>query len=185
MRRKLAALTGGLALAFAFAIPAAANAAPVRASGPAIARPADANQGCGELFDAGNGGVGNLNDQNNLIFPNPAEPEIEFCNVSISINGEFEISLGGVGGECMAVNSSTTYIDVDSAAACSSRSGDGDKWDRWTATEESVTSGVTYWEFQNESNGKCIYDDEQVPTIYTTCSNPDEFEWFAWPGSNL
>jgi hypothetical protein len=160
MRHKLAALTGGLALAFTFAIPAAANAATVRASSPAIAR-ADAGQVCDLLTDAGTNGVSDLNDQNNLVFAVNSMFQMEFCNV-------------------LAVNSSTGYIDEDSAAACLSNGGDGDTWDRWTATKE-TQNGHTFWEFQNQfASGDCIYDDEQVPAIYAACSGSDHFEWFSW-----
>jgi hypothetical protein len=166
MYRKLAALTGGLVLSFALAIPAAANAAAVRSSGPA--RPADTNHGCGVLFDQGNG----------------KSSAFTACNVSIPINGEFEMALEN-SNECLAVNSTAGDIDVDSASACQSSGGAGDTWDRWTATKEGSSGGATIWEFKNQFNGECMYDDQQASIIYTTCSSTNHFEWFTWPGSNL
>lgn len=171
MYRKIAALTGGLALAFTFAIPAAANAAAVRASGTAaVARPAEAN--CGGIFDQGNGkqfsALGNF----------------DFCNVSIPINGEFEMAAEG-STECLAVNSTDGDIDLDTSTACQSSGGKGDTWDRWTATAEGSSGGATIWEFRNQFNGDCMYDDTQEPVIYAACTNSDHFEWWTWPGSNL
>jgi hypothetical protein len=175
MHRKLAALTGGLALAFTFAIPAAANAATVRESGTAaVARPAAG--GCGGVFDQGNGEELNASGIN------------DFCNVSIPINGEFEMVADGTS-QCLAVNSSDGDIDVDSAAACTSNGGEGDSWDRWTAIKESGP-GVSpiVWEFKNQfftKTSECMYDDTQPSPIYAACNNSDVFEWWTWPGSNL
>jgi hypothetical protein len=165
MHRKFAALTGGLVLAVALAIPAAANAAAVRPSG--TVRPADTNHGCGELFDQGNG-----------------ENSGQYCNYSIPISGEFEM-VNPANNECLAVNTSEGVIDNDAAAACSANGGDGDKWDRWTATQEGTSGGARIWEFKNQYNGDCLYDDKQPAVIYAACSSTDHFEWWTWPGSNL
>jgi hypothetical protein len=179
MHRRIAALAGGLALAFTFAIPAAANVAAVRASHPAAsARPADANN-CGGIFNEGNGEG-----------PYMAGGGVtKFCNVSIPINGEFEIVASGTS-ECLALDSTAQDIDLDSAAACTSSGGKGDTWDRWTAIQEvpaNENGGTAIWEFQNQFNGEnqCLYDDTQDPAIYATCNNSDHFEWWTWPGSNL
>jgi hypothetical protein len=180
MYRKLAALTGGLVLSFALAIPAAANAAAVRPSGPA--RPADTNHGCGVLFDQGNGETGAALAQS-LSFLDGTSTK--FCNFSIPINGEFEMVYTVDNNSCLAVNSSRGIIDEDDPTACSANGGDGDTWDRWTATAEGSSGGATIWEFKNQFNGKCLYDDQQDPAIYTTCSSTNHFEWFTWPGSNL
>jgi hypothetical protein len=165
MHHKSAALTGGLILAVALAIPAAANAAAVRPSGPA--RPADTNQGCGVLFDQGNDGNFGL-----------------YCNYSIPINGEFEI-VNPLDNGCLAVNTSQVLVDDDSAAACSGNGGKGATWDRWTATQEGTSGGARIWEFRNQFNGDCLYNDTQFTMIYAACSNKDHFEWWTWPDSNL
>jgi hypothetical protein len=181
MHRKFAALTGGLVLAVALAIPAAANAAAVRPSGPA--RPADTNHGCGLLFDQGNGKNSEVIGQD-LVFVT-GSPNTKYCNFSIPINGEFEMVDTADNNQCLAVNASGGYIDEDSRAACSASGGEGDTWDRWTATEEGTSGGARIWEFKNQYNGDCLYDDTQYVAIYAACSNTDHFEWFTWPGSNL
>jgi hypothetical protein len=171
MYRRIAALTGGLALAFTFAIPAAANATAVRASGTAaVALPAEVN--CGGLFDQGN--------SKQLS----ADGIFDFCNVSIPINGEFEIVAEGTT-ECLAVNSTDGDIDLDSATACQSSGGEGNTWDRWTASSDGSVGGATIWEFKNQFNGDCMYDDTQPTVIYAACNSSDRFEQMTWPGSNL
>jgi hypothetical protein len=184
MRRKLAALTGGLALvsAFTFAIPAGANAAAARESRPAAStRPADTNNGCGTLFDQGNHESSEINGDDGLEF---GDGDVKFCNISTPLSGVFEMGFQEGTGQCLAVNSEVGAIDLDGASACSANGGEGDTWDRWTATEEGVINNTKIWEFKNQYNGDCMYDDAQDPAIYAACS-VDEFEFFTWPGSDL
>jgi hypothetical protein len=55
-----------------------------------------------------------------------------FCNHSIAINGQFQIRDENSTG-CLAINSTTGLVDVDTASACATNGGDGYPWDRWTA----------------------------------------------------
>jgi hypothetical protein len=181
MHRKLTALTGGLVLAFALAIPAAANAAAARPSSPA--RPASTQHGCGILHDQGNGksSIG-LDDVDLTFLTNGG---LYVCNDGIALNGEFEMgtdtSLDSFPVGCFAADPNQNVIDLDMAC-----SGDGQVYDRWTATKEPGTAGgADIWEFKNENNGECMYNDAQSTAIYAACNNSDHFEWFTWPQSNL
>jgi hypothetical protein len=182
MHRKLTAVTGGLVLAFALAIPAAANAAAARPSSPA--RPASTQHGCGILHDQGNGktSIGS-NDVDLAFFTGGA---LYVCNDGIAINGEFEMGTdtsldsGGFTDGCFEADPDENVIDINQSCG-----GDGQVSDRWTATSEGTSGGATIWEFKNQGNGDCMYNDAQSTAIYAACTNKDHFEWFTWPQSNL
>jgi hypothetical protein len=108
----------------------------------------------------------------------------QFCNFSIDINGEFQIIPEENDLLCLDVDGINGQIDVDTESNCLSNNGDGETWDRCTATEEGLSGSTKIWEFVNQYNGDCIYDDAQEPAIYAACGT-DEFEFFIWPGSNL
>jgi hypothetical protein len=111
-----------------------------------------------------------------------------FCNVSIPINGQFEIenadppyaSLG-----CLSVNTALQTISNESPAGCAINNGAGYPWDRWTAIGISYHSHQAYM-FKNVYNGKCIAAiTSGQSAYYTTCNTSDHYQWFEWPGSGL
>lgn len=184
MRRTLASLAGGLAVALTLGVSAVAHAANLPSSGqkvPTLVRPADTLQGYGPLYDEGNGGYGIISG-GALEFVNDGD-EWDFYNVSIPITGQFEIQLGDNG--CLAVDSSNGTVVEDTPTACALYGGDGYQWDRWNAINEGIYNGAQVWELKNAYGGECLYDYKQVPAVYTTCIATDHFEWFSWPDSNL
>ncbi len=181
MHRKLTALTGGLVLAFALAIPAAANAAAARPSSPAL--PAATQHGCGVMHDQGNGRSSVGLDQIDLTFL--TNGSLDVCNDGVA-NGEFEMGTdtsldsGVFPVGCFAADPNSNVIDLDRACG-----GNGQVYDRWTAIKEGTSAGAIIWEFRNQNNGQCMYNNTQASAIYAACNNTNHFEWFTWPQSNL
>jgi hypothetical protein len=191
MRRNLAITTAGLALAFAFCAPAVGHAE--------TSSPADKLQGCGELKDIGNEvygwvteGVAPLLPSNQLLFGAflaPNDDLLQFCNVSIPISGEFEITNEGAAG-CLAINTTNEAVDQDSASACMLNGGAGYPWDRWNAISIEYHSQQLWMLQSSEYPGYCLYNDspsniDAYSAYWEPCNTSDHDEWFAWSGSNL
>jgi hypothetical protein len=169
MRRKLAALAGGLVLAVAVGIPAGAQAA------IATAQPEVVHLGaCATVLDAGNQKYATDLGGDSLYFEGLSHAT-EYCNDQIGNGGQFEIA-DSDNNQCLAVNASKGTVDEDSAAACSTAEY---SWDRWTATRVDSSSQIM-WLFKNAYNGECLYDDAQEPAIYAGCKSSDGFELFSW-----
>ncbi len=115
----------------------------------------------------------------NLYFDNSGT-KTDFCSIAlVDSNG------GIVGwqfyqkntGLCLALNSSASSIHEGSAAACSGQAS-------YTVWNLVVTSSETYFLYQSQYNGQCIYDDLQRPATFTTggCATSNQFEWLTEPG---
>jgi hypothetical protein len=134
--------------------------------------------------------------------PPAADVSAQYCNVNIQNGGRFEMQWGGPSGvaepgSCLAVDTAVpdpTYPDgphyivaLDTPSACAQDGGQGYAWDQWTAKAVGEKDGFNAWEFTNVFNGDCIYSDPQygAVAIYATCESADQFEWFAWNGSNV
>ena len=181
MRRKLAALGGGLVLAVAIGVPAGAQAAgrpsgtihaATVSAGPEVVNPGP----CAGLYDVGNHKYAtNTRDGHiNLYFAGPSAGT-EYCNEQIGNSGQFEI-VDTYTNQCLAVNSSNGTVDEDNSTACFTNE---DSWDRWTAISENSSSQFK-WLLKNAYNGECLYDDTQEPAIYSGCKGSDGFEQFIW-----
>jgi hypothetical protein len=115
----------------------------------------------------------------NLYFDNSGD-KTDFCSVAlVDPNG------GIVGWQfyqkntdvCLALDASASSIHEGSATACS----DQNSYTVWNLI---VTSEETYFLYESQYNGQCIYDDTQRPATYTTsgCGTSDQFEWLTQPG---
>jgi hypothetical protein len=170
MRRKLAALAGGLVLAVAVGIPAGAQAAVATAQPGAVV-----NFGpCATVLDTGNQKSATDLGGDSLYFEGLSKAT-QYCNDQIGNGDQFEI-MDSDNNRCLAVNSSKGTVDEDSAAACSTAEY---SWDRWTATRVDSSSQIM-WLLKNAYNGECLYDDAQEPAIYAGCKSSDGFELFSW-----
>jgi hypothetical protein len=98
-------------------------------------------------------------------------------------NGTYQFWAEGTG-ECMALNSTSGYIDLDEGSECNSNSMDGHTWDDWDLTSEGSVSLGPAFEMANQYNADCLYDDTQPYAIYTGCKSTDHFEWFVGPVTN-
>ena len=64
------------------------------------------------------------------------EAAIIFCNVGISVNGEFGIATENPSRDvtgCFSMNTTYDDVNIDSASACALNGGAGYPWDRWNA----------------------------------------------------
>jgi len=152
---------------------------------PASAR-ADTTAGCGPMFDWGNNlnnPVGNGQDVGGYLYFRGSYGADTFCNVSIPVNGVFEITDQTTNG-CVGVNSTTGVLIVESSTACAVNSGKVYPWDEWTATPYNY-GGYVVWELRNADTGECMYDDLQEPAVENTCIATDTFEYIYWDDSGL
>ncbi len=168
MRRVIAVLAVGLALVISFSTAGSARA--------------DTTQGCYDITAIGIEQEGYVSGDT-LIFGDGAGGY--FCNVSIPINGQFEIEDANPGYGCMAVNTTARDISEDSSAACALNNGAGYTWDRWTAISIEYHSNQL-WMFKNVNNGECMDEVTYAdPTFYASCNTSNHYEWFSWPYSGL
>jgi hypothetical protein len=121
-----------------------------------------------------------------LAFEDGLEGVGSFCNVSISINGQFEIAeengSGAVTG-CLSPRVPDGYIVIDSASACALNGGAGYPWDRWTAISIQY-HGHQLWMFENPYVARCM---EEIldSGYYYDCNSTLHAQWFSWPGVKL
>jgi hypothetical protein len=106
------------------------------------------------------------------------------CNVSVPINGVFEITDSTTHG-CVGADIDTGVIEVESSAACAIDGGEGYPWDEWTVYYTTNVYGWTIFELRNVASDYCLYDDQQQPAVEASCIKTDQFEWFYWPLSGL
>ena len=106
-----------------------------------------------------------------------------FCNISIPINGQFEIQ--DTAGGCLAINTAQRDVTADPASACDLNNGAGYAWDRWTAISIEYHSNQL-WMLKSADNDECIYATvEESPITWGTCVTTDHAEWYSWPDSGL
>jgi hypothetical protein len=178
LRRTLALLAAGLAFVLLVGGPPTAYAR--------TAAPDDVKRGCGVLKDVGSEYDGHRID-GSLYFLPFGTPST-FCNVSIAIKGQFEIT-NPARTSCLAVNNTTALVDQDTASACAKNHGAGYPWDRWTAR------GITYhgnrlWLIASVyDRGYCLWNYSRYPpfglSAWVLCNRDDHYQWFSWPGSRL
>jgi hypothetical protein len=149
---------------------------------------ADTTEGCNAITAVGVEDAGEI-ESGVLYFDEPLFGD-DFCNVSISINGQFQITQINpkTGAElgCLAFNSADADITLDPPSACALDGGAGYPWDRWTAISIEYHSNQL-WMFQSaDKTADCIAVD---PIYYTAfwagCDTTDHYQWFEWPGSYL
>ncbi len=108
-----------------------------------------------------------------------------FCNVSIPINGQFEIEDADPGYGCLAINTKDLDISEDPSTACALNNGAGYPWDRWTAISIEY-HGNQLWMFKSADTGECIDETGDVESaFYATCNTSYHSEWFSWDYSGL
>lgn len=179
MRRNFAILAAtGLALATLFAVPATARA--------------DTTHGCDYIKAIGNETIGGLSDGDagELLFDGN-EAAIIFCNVGISINGEFEIATENSSGHvtgCLAMNATSYDVDVDPASACALNGGAGYPWDRWNAISIEY-HGNQLWEFETDNTDytdTCMEENSgDGASQFDFCDASNHYQWFQWQDANL
>jgi hypothetical protein len=175
MRSKnLIVLTAGLALAVSILAPTAAQA-----------QAADQNHGCGEMQNIGTEYYGADDGAGGFYFNIFGDdPNETFCNYGIAINGQFEIYSEYSAG-CLAVDTTSGLITVDTEQGCDTYNGEGYQFDRWTAF------GIKYhnnqlWMLRNvEYPLICIK--AATPNGYgiaepylAGCDSGNHYEWFSW-----
>jgi hypothetical protein len=116
----------------------------------------------------GNGNV-------NLYFDNSGA-RTYFCGFAVSVGGDFVGYQFYVKGTsvCLALDASATSIHEGSATACSGLA----SYTMWNLI---TTSNSSYYLYQSQYNGDCIYDNTQRPVTYSGCSDSNQFEWLSIP----
>jgi hypothetical protein len=189
MRKKLAAVIGGLVLIVAPGLPATAQAAAIP-SGLARAKVAAAQAAdCAgdSIWDYGNQKYAAINDNNFNLYFEPlstlgAAPL--FCNVTNrDANGQFEIEDYSQPGVCL-----DTEVSGDTNSVTDVVCDAINTYELWSA----INTGQTYhsqtlWQLENvglsspPGPAECLYDDTQEPVTFAPCSDSsDHFEWFVW-----
>jgi hypothetical protein len=143
---------------------------------------ADTPQGCDDLTAIGIEQPGYVASTNQLVFG--GGEAVYFCNISIPINGQFEI-MDEPGKGCLAINTTDLDISEDPASACALNNGAGYPWDRWTAISIEY-HGNQLWMLKSADNGECIDETGDVdPAFYASCDTSNHYEWYSWPNSGL
>jgi hypothetical protein len=167
MRTYLAIAAAGLAMAIWFVAPTAARA--------------DTIQGCNTLQNVGTEYDGYDDGGGGFYFSSGLVDS--FCNVSISISGQFEIESSLEGG-CLSLDTANGHIAVDSRAACEQDGGAGYPWDRWTAISIEYHSNQLWMLQSAEYPGYCVHadlpDGSTATADWVPCDSSDHYQWFSW-----